>query len=202
MLDGVGLTVDFNEEFVAGWVGTQVDACLKKAAHEAASVVMTLQGFSGEVNEGGFSAVGDEFDGVDEVFSSAAELSDTLLGGKVFEFDVFGSGFTLGFEFIELGLTGLQNTEGGSFSFFVTGGDLGFVFPGFEGVGTKEGVGAAELGGGAADLAVEDSSVGINEASGLRKWADSVFDQTIQTIVFPHVFKKVFLIPSGEHGGC
>ena len=71
VMDGVGLTVDFNEEFVPGGVGTQVDAGLKEAAHEAASVVMAFEGFPSEVNKGGFGAVGDEFDGVNSLCSQS-----------------------------------------------------------------------------------------------------------------------------------
>ena len=145
-------------------------------------------------------AVGDEFAGVDEVLSPAAQLSNSLLGGKVSEFDVFGDGAALGLEFIELALSGLEGTEGGPFLFLVTSGDLRFVFLSFQGVSAKESTCATEMSGRATHLAIEGSPVGINQACGFRKRADSPFYQTIQSIVFPHIFEEVFLIPSGEHG--
>jgi hypothetical protein len=73
---------------------------------------VAAEGFADELDKGGFGAVGDELDGVDEVLSAAAQLSDALLGREVFEFDVFLGGFAQGFEAIELGLLGLQSTQG------------------------------------------------------------------------------------------
>ena len=76
---------------------------------------MTVQRFSGEMDEGGFGAVGDELDGVDEVLSAAAQLCDALFGWEVFDCDVFGVGFELDFEVIELALFGFTGAQGGSF---------------------------------------------------------------------------------------
>ena len=65
---------------------------MNEAAHEAAGVVKTAQGFAGEMHEGGLAAVGDEFDGVDEVFAPGSQLVDALVGREVLELDVMGGG--------------------------------------------------------------------------------------------------------------
>jgi len=54
----------------------------------------------------------------------------------------------------------------------VAGGGFGFVILRAEGVGAKGGVGSTELGGGAADLAVEGAPGGIDEACGFRSRAE------------------------------
>ena len=200
-MDGVGLAVDFDAQFVAGGVGAQVDAGGEKGAHKASGIVVAAEGFAGELHEGGFGAVGDELDGVDEVLSASTQLGDLLLGWEVFDLDVFRGGFALGFEGFELGLFGLEGQESGSFFFFVAGCGFGFVFLRAEGVGAKGGAGSTELGGGAAGLAVEGAPGGIDEKRGFRNGADSVFDEAVEPVVFAHVFEEVFLIPSGEHGG-
>ena len=71
--------VEFDAEFACGLIGAEVDGRLQEAAHEAAGVVTAAEGFAGEVDEGGFAAVGDEFDGVDEVFAPGAKLLDALV---------------------------------------------------------------------------------------------------------------------------
>ena len=105
-MDGVGLAVDFDAQFVAGGVGAQVDAGGEEGAHKASGVVVAAEGFAGELHEGGFGAVGDELDGVDEVFSASAQLGDSLLGREVFDLDVFRGGFALDFERFELEFEG------------------------------------------------------------------------------------------------
>lgn len=74
VVNGVGLALEFDTQFFAGGVGTEVDGGVHEAAHEAAAVVGAFEGFAGELDEGGLGAVGDELDGVDEVFSAAAKL--------------------------------------------------------------------------------------------------------------------------------
>ncbi len=107
-MDGVGLAVDFDAQFVAGGVGAQVDAGGEEGAHKASGVVVAAEGFAGELHEGGFGAVGYELDGVDEVFSASTQLGDLLLGREVFDLDVFRGGFALGFEGFELRLFDLE----------------------------------------------------------------------------------------------
>ncbi|MFM8829791.1 MAG: hypothetical protein ACKOHM_02090 [Spartobacteria bacterium] len=51
---------------------------------------MAAERFAGELDEGGFGAVGDELDCVDEVFSASAQLGDSLSAEKVMKF-CFGS---------------------------------------------------------------------------------------------------------------
>jgi hypothetical protein len=113
-VDGVGLAVDFDAQFVAGGVGAQVDACGEEGAHKASGVVVAAERFAGELDEGGFGAVGDELDCVDEVFSASAQTSDSLLGREVFDLDVFCGGFAPGFEGFELRLFALEGLEGGA----------------------------------------------------------------------------------------
>ena len=98
----VGLTVDFNPQFATGGIGAQVGAGGEEASDETAGVIMAFEGFPGNLHEGGFGAVGDEFDGVNEVLSAAGKLGKTLLRRKVFELDVFGVVFAFGFEGVEL----------------------------------------------------------------------------------------------------
>ena len=131
VVGGVGLAVEFDAEFACGMIGAEVDGGLHEAAHEAAGVVTAAQGFAGEVDEGGFAAVGDEFDGVDEVLAPGAELVDALVGREVFELYVVGGGFALGFEGFEGGLLLMELGEGFAFAGFVAGGGGGGVFDGF-----------------------------------------------------------------------
>jgi len=98
-------------------------------------------------------------------------LGDLLLGREVFDLDVFRGGFALGFEGFELRLFGLEGQECGSFFFFVAACGFGFVLLRAEGVGAKGGAGSTELGGGAADLAVEGAPGGIDETCGFRSRA-------------------------------
>jgi len=44
------------------------------------------------MHEGGLAAVGDEFDGVDEVFAPGSQLVDALVGREVLELEVMGGG--------------------------------------------------------------------------------------------------------------
>ena len=44
------------------------------------------------MDEGGLAAVGNEFDGVDEVFASGSQLVDALVGREVLELEVMGGG--------------------------------------------------------------------------------------------------------------
>jgi len=73
---------------------------------------------------------------------------------------------------------------------------------GFEDMAGEEGALASELAGEATDLAVEGAPGGVDESGGIGKWAGAVFDETIQPVVLAHVFEEIFLMPSGEHGGC
>ena len=84
--------------------GRKVVAGGEEGAHKALGVVVAAKVFGGELHESGFGAVGNELDGVDEVFSSSAQLGESLLGRKVFDLDVFRGGFALSFEGFELGL--------------------------------------------------------------------------------------------------
>ena len=59
----------------------QVDAGGEEGAHKAPGAVVAAKAFAGELHESGFGAVGNELDGGDEVFSSSAQLGDSLLGG-------------------------------------------------------------------------------------------------------------------------
>jgi hypothetical protein len=152
--------VDFDAQFVTGGVGAQVDAGGEEGAQKASGVVGAAEGFAGKLQEGSFGAVGDELDGVDEVFSASTQLGDLLLGREVFDLDVFRGGFALGFERFELRLFGLEGQKSGSFFFFVAGCGFGFVILRLEGVGAKGGAGSTELGGGAAELAVEGALAG------------------------------------------
>lgn len=145
IVNGVGLTVDLEEEFVAGGIGTQVDTGGKEGAHEAAGVVVSEKGFPDELDQCRFGAVGDEFNGVDKVLSSSAQLSDALFGGQVFEFDMLRGGFASDFEDFEFSLCDLQSGEGGSFLFFVTGGDLRLVILRSKGMGSEECLGLSRL---------------------------------------------------------
>ena len=119
------------------------------------------RGFAGELHEGGFGALGDELDGVDEVFSASVQLGDSLLGREVFDLDVVRGGLALGFEGFELALSGLEGQKGSSFLFFVAGGGFGFVFLRAEGVGAEGGAGSSEFCGGAADMAIEGRQAGL-----------------------------------------
>jgi hypothetical protein len=95
---------------------------LHEAADETAGVVATAQGFAGELDQRGLAAVGNELDGVDEVFASAAQLADLLVGRKIFECDVVGGVFAAEFEFVEVGLLLLKGGECLAFQEFVAGG--------------------------------------------------------------------------------
>ena len=125
VVNRVGLAMQFDAKFASGGIGAEVDGGFHEAAHEAAGVVGADEGLVDEVDEGGLGAVGDEFEGVDEVFSAAAKLGDLLLGWEVFELDVFGGGFALVLVGLELGLGGAESGEGGSFLLFVAGGGGG-----------------------------------------------------------------------------
>jgi len=139
VVDGVGLAVKFNAQFSGGGIGAEVDGGLHEPAHEAAGVIATAQGFSGEVDERGFATVGDEFDGVDEVFASAAELADSFFGREVFDFDVMWGGFPLGFELFELGFLLTDGGKGFAFADFVAGGGGGGCFGRVRGYGWRRG---------------------------------------------------------------
>lgn len=85
-MDGGGLAVDFDKQFALGGIWAQVDAGGKEAAHERAGVVAAAQGLASELDNGGFGAVSDEFEGVEEVLSASAGLGDLLVRWEVFEF--------------------------------------------------------------------------------------------------------------------
>ena len=169
VVDGVGLAVEFDAQFSGADIGTEVDRGFHEAADEAAGVVRALQGFAGEVDQRGLAAVGDEFDGVDEVFASAAQLADALFGREVFDLDVMKGGFALGFEVVELGFLLADGGEGFAFLEFVAGGGGGGVLGGFEDAGGEVGALAGEFSVEAADLAVEGAPGGIDEPGGLGK---------------------------------
>lgn len=132
---GVGLAVDFDAQFFAGGVGAQVDDCCEGGAHKASGVVVAAERFAGELDEGGFGAVGDELDCVDVVFSASAQTSYSLLGREVFDLDVFCSGFAPGFEGFESRLFALEGLEGGSFFLLRGGLRLRGRFPASSGLG-------------------------------------------------------------------
>lgn len=201
IVNRVGLTVPLDAQLAFCRVGAEVDGGFHEAAHEAAGVVTADEGLAHDVDEGGLGAVGEEFDGVDEVLPAAAKLGDALLGREVAELDVSGGGFALVFVGLELALGGGEEGEGGSFLLFVAGGGGGVVVLGAQGVGGEGGTLAGELSGTAADLAVEGAPGGIDEAGGVGKRAGAMLDELIQSVVLTHVFEEVFLIPTGEHGG-
>lgn len=99
-----------------------------------------------------------------------------MVGREVFEFDVMGGGFALGFEGFELGGGGFQGGEGFAFFLFVAGGGGGGVFCGNEGVGGELGTLAGEQSGGAADLAVDGAPGGVDETSGIGNGTGAVLD--------------------------
>ena len=78
-------------------------------------------------DDGGFAAVGDEFDSVDEVFAPGSQLLDALVGWEVFEVDVMGGGFALGFKGVEGSLLLLESGEFFAFAGFVAGGGDGLM---------------------------------------------------------------------------
>ena len=131
------------------------------------------------MHESGFAAVGDELDGVDEVFAPGSQLLDALVGREVFELDVMGGGFALGFEGVEGGLLLLELGEFFAFARFVAGDGGGGVFDGPKDVGGEGGALAGEFAGGAAYLAVEGAPGGVDEACGVGKRAGALLNQTI-----------------------
>ena len=108
---GVGVAVEFDAQCVGSEIGAQVDGGLEQSAHEAACVVVTGEGFAREVDQCGLGAIGDEFDGIDELLAPDSELGDALIFRQGFEFDVLWDGFALGFEFVEVSLGLHQRSE-------------------------------------------------------------------------------------------
>jgi len=59
VVDGVGLAVVFNPQFSGDRIGAEGDGGFHEATDEAAGVVRAAQGFSCEVDQRGFAAVGE-----------------------------------------------------------------------------------------------------------------------------------------------
>ena len=68
----VGLTVDFDAKFFRRWVGAKVDAGAKESSNEAAGIIVAVQSFARQLDEGGFGTIGYELNRIDEVFSGTA----------------------------------------------------------------------------------------------------------------------------------
>ena len=155
----------------------------------------------GDLHQRGFGAVGDVGAGNFGAWSAAAELVNALPGGKVFEFDMFGGGFALSFEGDQFSFARFQRTEGEAFLFFVASCSGRVVFFWAQSVGGECRTLTSEQAVAAADLAVEGSPGGVDEAGGIGKRTGPILHQAVQAIVLTHVFEEVFLIPTGEHGG-
>jgi hypothetical protein len=93
--------VDFHIQDTCIQIGAQV--CFGGAyfLDEGAGFVAVVlsQRFADDVGQGGFGAVGDDFEDVDEVFAAVGELLETVFFGEIFDLYVFGGLPTLGFEF-------------------------------------------------------------------------------------------------------
>ena len=74
----VGLAVELDVQFFAFVIGPQVHGGLHETADGAAGVVGVGEFFSGDLCQCAFGSVGDEFDGVDELFSPGTKLCHFL----------------------------------------------------------------------------------------------------------------------------
>ena len=183
IMGGVALTVELDAQDSVGWIGSEVDAGLHETADEAACVVVTAHGLAHALHQRALGAVGDEFDGVDEEFAPGAQLLYALLGRQVFEFDVLGVRFALGFA---LGFEGgeglralLEEGEQLAFALFVPGGFFGVVVLGAEAVLGEGGALAIEDGVLAAHLAFQPSPCGVDQPCGIRQRAGAVLDEAV-----------------------
>jgi len=193
VLERGGLMVHAHRECAGGEVGDEVDG----RQVEGARVVGAGEFFSDNFGHGGLGAVGEQFDGSDEVFFFRPELREALLGGQRLRPDVFGLGGARGLGRCELGLRG--DEIGLELAFFAGETFQLGRFGGRREARGPEGGGAAGDGGALTAHGVDGLAPGgVDDLGGVRKGRGAVFDQPVETVVLAHIFEEVFLTPPGH----